>query len=127
MKLPTGASRVVFIFALPAGHYTPDFKDQGLDWHTVPLDVEPRHLAEAIRPLAKSSSVAGINLIMLHKPAAFELCDEVGAAAKFEGVVNTIRTEWLVDDSFDGAGFLDAAREAGVFDPGRGCVVIGAG
>ncbi|MEK9279604.1 MULTISPECIES: shikimate dehydrogenase [unclassified Bradyrhizobium] len=136
MKLPTGASRVVFIFAHPAGHvgapryYTPYFGEQGLDWHMVPMDVTPKDLAETIRALAKSPSTAGFNLTMPHKPAAFELCDEVGPAAKFEGVVNTIRIEAngrLVGESFDGGGFLNAARQAGIFDPNRRCVVIGAG
>jgi len=136
MKLPTGASRVVFIFAHPAGHvgapryYTPYFWEQGLDWHMVPMDVAPKDLAETIRVLAKSPSTAGFNLTMPHKPAAFELCDEVGPAAKFEGVVNTIRIDAkgrLVGESFDGGGFLNAARQAGIFDPNRRCVVIGAG
>jgi shikimate dehydrogenase len=136
MQLPTGASRFIFILAHPAGHvgaprhYTPYFHENGLDWHMVPLDVAPDHLAETIKALAKSSSVPGFNLTMPHKPAAFALCDEVGPAAKFEGVVNTIRIEAngrLVGESFDGGGFLNAAREAGVFDPERRCVVIGAG
>ena len=136
MQLPTGASRIVFILAHPAGHvgaprhYTPYFQGNGLDWHMVPLDVVPEHLAETIRALTKSSSVAGINLTMPHKPAAFALCDEVGPAARFEGVVNTIRIGSggrLVGESFDGGGFLNAAREANVFDPERCCVVIGAG
>lgn len=136
MRLPTGASRFVFIFAHPAGHvgaprhYTPYFQDNGLDWHMVPLDIAPEHLTETIRTLAKSESVAGFNLTMPHKPAAFELCDAVGPAAEFEGVVNTIRIEpggRLVGESFDGGGFLNAAREAGVFDPARRCVMIGAG
>ena len=136
MQLPTGASRFVFIFAHPAGHvgaprhYTPYFHDNGLDWHMVPLDIAPEHLADTIRTLAKSPSVAGFNLTMPHKPAAFELCDAVGPAAQFEGVVNTIRIEpsgRLVGESFDGGGFLNAAREAGVFNPERRCVVIGAG
>ena len=136
MQFPTGASRSIFILAHPAGHvrapqhYTPYFRDNGLDWHMVPLDIAPEHLTETIRVLAKSSSVAGINLTMPHKPAAFALCDAVGPAAKFEGVVNTIRIEAngrLVGESFDGGGFLNAAREAGVFDPARGCTVIGAG
>jgi shikimate dehydrogenase len=136
MWLPTGASRFVFIFAHPAGHvgaprhYTPYFQDAGLDWHMVPLDIAPENLSETIRTLAKSSSVAGFNLTMPHKPAAFELCDAVGPAAEFEGVVNTIRIEGggrLVGESFDGGGFLNAARENGIFDPERRCVVIGAG
>ena len=136
MQLPTGASRFVFIFAHPAGHvgaprhYTPYFHDNGLDWHMVPLDIAPEHLAETIRTLAKSPSVAGFNLTMPHKPAAFELCDAVGPAARFEGVVNTIRIEpggRLVGEFFDGGGFLNAAREADVFDSERRCVVIGAG
>jgi shikimate dehydrogenase len=136
MQLPTGASRVVFIIAHPAQHvsapryYTPYFREAELDWHMVPLDIAPRHLTETIRVLATSESVVGFNLTMPHKPAAFELCDAVGPAASFEGVVNTIRIEAagrLIGESFDGGGFLNAAREAGVFDPERRCVVIGAG
>jgi shikimate dehydrogenase len=136
MKLPTGASKVVFILAHPADHvgaprhYTPYFEAKGLDWHMVPLDVAPEHLADTIRVLALSKSLAGINLTMPHKPAAFALCDEVGPAARFEGVVNTIRIaadRRLIGESFDGGGFLNAAREAGVFDSKRRIVVIGAG
>jgi shikimate dehydrogenase len=136
MQLPTGASKVVFILAHPVDrvgaprHYTPYFQEQGLDWHMVPLDVGPEHLTETIRALARSKSLAGINLTMPHKPAAFALCDAVGPAARFEGVVNTIRVESdgrLIGESFDGGGFLNAAREAGVFDPLRRIVVIGAG
>jgi shikimate dehydrogenase len=136
LQLPTGASRLVFILAHPADHvgaprfYSPYFWDNGLDWHMVPLDVRPEHLAESLRSLSRSPSVAGFNLTMPHKPAAFVLCDAVGPAATFEGVVNTIRIETngrLVGESFDGAGFLDAARAEGVFDPDRRCVVIGAG
>jgi shikimate dehydrogenase len=136
MQLPTGASRLVFILAHPADHvgaprfYSPYFWENGLDWHMVPLDVRPEHLAETLRNLSRSRSVAGFNLTMPHKPAAFALCDAVGPAATFEGVVNTIRVEangGLVGESFDGAGFLDAARAEGVFDPARRCVVIGAG
>jgi shikimate dehydrogenase len=136
MQLPTGASRVVFILAHPAAHvgaprhYTPYFREQGLDWHMVPLDVAPKHLAETMRTLATSASVVGFNLTMPHKPAAFELCDAVSAAAQFEGVVNTIRIEKdgkFAGESSDGGGFLGAAREAGVFDPERRTTVIGAG
>jgi shikimate dehydrogenase len=136
MQLPTGASRLVFILAHPAGHvvapryYSPHFWQSGLDWHMVPLDVAPEHLSETIRTLARTPSVVGFNLTMPHKPAAFQLCDAVGPAAAFEGVVNTIRIEpdgRLVGESLDGAGFLDAAREAGVFDRNRRVVVVGAG
>jgi shikimate dehydrogenase len=136
MQLPTGASRLVFILAHPAGHvgapkyYSPYFWENGLDWHMVPMDVAPRHLTETLRTLARSSSVVGFNLTMPHKPAAFALCDAVGPAATFEGVVNTIRIEAngrFVGDSFDGAGFLNAARAEGVFNPDRRCIVFGAG
>src|ERR1700759_5656645 len=99
MQFPTGATRVVFILAHPATHvsapryYTPHFRQQGLDWHLVPLDVAPMRLTETIRTLAASASVVGFNLTMPHKPAAFGLCDAVTPAARFEGVVNTIRIE----------------------------------
>jgi shikimate dehydrogenase len=136
MQLPTGASRFVFILAHPAAYvgapryYSPYFRDNGLDWHMVPLDVAPAYLAETIRTLARSESVVGFNLTMPHKAAAFELCDAAGPAATFEGVANTIRIEAggrLVGESFDGGGFLNAAREAGIFDSERRCVIIGTG
>jgi shikimate dehydrogenase len=136
MDLPSGASRFVFILAHPAAHvvapryYTPFFHGAGLDWHMVPLDVAPENLSDAIRVLAKSKSVAGFNLTMPHKPVAYALCDAVGPAAEFEGVVNTIRIESngrLIGDSFDGGGFINAAQAEGIFDPNRRCLVIGAG
>jgi shikimate dehydrogenase len=136
MQLPTGASRVVFILAHPAAHvsaplyYTPYFREQGLDWHLVPLVIVPKHLAETIRTLATSASVVCFNLTMPHKPAAFELCDAVSPSASFEGVVNTIRIEKdgrFSGESSDGGGFLGAAREAGIFDPDSRTTVIGAG
>jgi shikimate dehydrogenase len=136
MRIPTGASRFVFILAHPAGHvsapryYSPYFWQSGLDWHMVPLDVAPEYLSDTVRALSRSGNVAGFNLTMPHKPAAFELCDAVGPAAEFEGVINTIRIEAgerLVGESFDGGGFLNAVRAEGVFDPERRCVVIGAG
>jgi shikimate dehydrogenase len=136
MQLPTGASRVVFILAHPSGHvvapkyYSPYFWENGLDWHMVPMDVAPQDFSETVRMLSRSKSVVGFNLTMPHKPAAFAMCDAVGPAATFEGVVNTIRIEpngRFVGDSFDGAGFLNAARAEGVFDPDRRCVVFGAG
>jgi shikimate 5-dehydrogenase len=123
MQLPTGASRFVFIFAHPAGHvsalrhYSPYFREQGLDWHMVPLDVAPEQLAGMLRTLATSESVVGFNLTMPHKPAAFKLCDAVGPAAQFEGVVNTIRIEpggRLVGESFDGGRFLVNATSLGL-------------
>jgi shikimate dehydrogenase len=136
MQLPTDASRLVFILAHPAGHvgaprfYSPYFWDNGFDWHMVPMDVAPKDFAVTVKTLSRSCSVVGFNLTMPHKPAAFALCDAVGPAATFEGVVNTVRIEAdgrLVGKSFDGAGFLNAALPEGVFDPNRRCVVIGAG
>src|ERR1700733_8662715 len=124
MQLPTGASRFIFILAHPAGHvsapryYSPYFRESGLDWHMVPLDIAPEHLAETIRTLAKSRSVAGFTLTMPHKPAAFALCDTAGPAAEFEGVVNTIRVEGEgggVGESLGGRGFLEAAPAGGGF------------
>ena len=136
MNLPTGAARFVFILAHPAAHvvapryYTPFFQEAGLDWHMVPLDVAPENLSDTIRVLATSKSAAGFNLTIPHKPAAYALCDAVGPAAEFEGVVNTIRIEpsgRLIGESFDGGGFLNAARAEGAFDPNRRSFVVGAG
>ena len=97
MRLPTGASRLVFILAHPAGHvvaprhYSPYFWENGLDWHMVPLDVAPADLTETIRMVARSSSVVGFNLTMPHKPAAFAV-----TAEKPGGVVVSDRAHVLV-------------------------------
>ena len=58
VRVPTGASRVIFILAYPAGHvtaprhYSPYFWEQGLDWHMVPLEVAPDDFAETVRRLS---------------------------------------------------------------------------
>jgi len=96
----------------------------------VPLDVAPSDLVETIRVLARSESVAGFNLTMPHNRPRSNSATRSGLPrpSKVWSIPSgsTRAAGWSVT-FFDGGGFLNAAREAGVFDPGRRCVVIGAG
>ncbi len=134
-QVPLGKSKLIGILAHPAAHvrapnlYTPAFWNAGLDWHLIPFDVAPRYLADTIRAFSRMENMLGLNITMPHKAHVYELCTEVGPAAEFEGVVNTVRFEngQLIGDSFDGAGFVGALKASGGFDTERRAVVIGAG
>src|SRR5260370_29405422 len=79
MQLPTGASRFVFIFAHPAGHvgapryYSPYFRERGLDWHMVPLDVAPNNWPTCCALLANSTTASASNSTMRPSPPPLTL------------------------------------------------------
>lgn len=78
---------------------------------------------------AEENGVTGFNATMPHKEDLLPLLDELDGDAKLLGAVNTVcrrRGRW-VGHNTDGAGFLQAMREAGM-DPGsRTALVLGAG
>jgi shikimate dehydrogenase len=61
----------------------------GLDWRYVAFDVNPEHLAEALRG-AKQMKFVGINLTVPHKLMAVEVMDELDESAQRWGAVNTV-------------------------------------
>lgn len=132
----SGRTRLVPILAHPVDHvrapslYNPAFAAAGLDWLQVPMDVKPERLAAVLAELAQMANVHGLNITIPHKSAAYRLCRRIGTEARSTGVVNTLRREndgnWS-GESFDGLGFVNAARAHGVLDPERAVLLVGCG
>lgn len=132
----TGATRIIPVLGFPIGHvraprvYNPAFEAAGLDWCQVPLGVHPDDLAATLAQLARVENIAGVNVTIPHKAAACALCRRLGPEALRTGVVNTLRREpdggWA-GESFDGAGFVEAARHHGMLRPQRPALIVGTG
>jgi shikimate dehydrogenase len=130
----TGQTTVAGIIGDPVAHsrspaiHNAAYAALGLDWTYVAFRVAPGTVGAALAGL-RTLHVAGCNVTMPHKREAAEACDELAVTAAALGVVNTVvvRDGRLVGDSTDGAGFVDAAREAGVALTGVALLVLGAG
>jgi len=103
----------------------------GLDAAYLPLPVAPDDFADAVRALPKLG-LAGANVTVPHKQAAFELADSLDPLAKRLGAVNTL--VFAKDGSIEGRntdvhGFLENLRAGAPdidFAAGH-TVVLGAG
>lgn len=132
----SGATRLVPILAHPVDHvrapalYNPAFAAAGLDWLQVPMGVHPDDLPATLAQLARVTNLQGLNLTIPHKAAAFDMCGLIGLEAQRTGVVNTMRLQpdgqWA-GESFDGIGFVDAARAHGMLRPDRPVLLVGTG
>jgi len=130
----TGQTTVAGIIGDPVAHsrspaiHNAAYAALGLDWVYAPFRVTPGTVGAALDGW-RALHVAGGNVTMPHKREAAEACDELAATAATLGVVNTVvvRDGRLVGDSTDGAGFVDAAREAEVDLAAATVLVVGAG
>lgn len=132
----SGATRLVPILAHPVGHvqapsfYNPAFAAAGLDWCQVPMGVHPDDLGATLAQLARVSNLQGLNLTIPHKPAAHALSPWLGPEARRTGVVNTMRLQpdgaWA-GESYDGIGFVEAARAHGLLRTDRATAIVGTG
>jgi len=80
--------------------------------HVLPDDLEA-FFSEA------KNRLAGFNVTVPHKPAAFRFCDTSSEAARLSGSVNTVRINadgTLSGDTTDGTGFERALRESFGFE-----------
>jgi shikimate dehydrogenase len=105
------------------------FKELGLEARYEALDVLPEALA-LVMVMLRGREVYGANVTIPHKRAVIPYLDEVDAAARRIGAVNTIvnRGGKLTGHNTDAAGFLRALREDGGFEPeGKKVVMLGAG
>lgn len=105
------------------------FRELGLDWRYLTIEVHPEDLADAIRGL-RAFNMRGINLTIPHKVAVMQHLDEIAEDAALIGAVNTVRREGdrLIGENTDGKGFLRALREDAGRDPrGARVVLLGAG
>ena len=132
-----GAARVAGVMGWPVAHSRSPLLHNfwldryGIDGAYVPFAVRPGEVARALRALP-SLGVAGVNVTVPHKEAAFAAVDARDAAARRIGAVNTV----FVDDggalrgsNTDAFGFLEAlrTRSPGWTAAAGPAVVLGAG
>lgn len=105
-------------------------KQHGLEGSYEKIDVAPEALPVFLESMAEAGFVGG-NVTVPHKTAAMDLADEIDAAGRAVGAVNTV---WLEDgrlmatntDVLGFLGSLDAEAPGWDREPGR-VVVLGAG
>lgn len=105
------------------------FKELGLNWRYLTIEVFPEDLADAMRGL-RVFNMRGINLTIPHKVEVLKYLDEVASDAQLMGAVNTVRRDRqrLIGENTDGKGFLRSLVEDAHQDPdGKRVVVLGAG
>ncbi len=103
------------------------FRDLGLDWRYLTLEVPPADLADAVRG-ARAFGFRGFHCTIPHKVAVTRHLDRIGESAAAIGAVNCVVREGneLVGENTDGRGFLRSLERR--LDPrGVSVVVLGAG
>ncbi|MCD6397150.1 MAG: shikimate dehydrogenase [Spirochaetaceae bacterium] len=105
------------------------FKEKGLNWRYLTIEVYPEDLEDAIKGL-KAFNMRGINLTIPHKVEVLKYLDELSESAKIIGAVNTVvnNNKRLFGENTDGKGFLKALVDDGGVDPlDKNAVIFGAG
>jgi shikimate dehydrogenase len=105
------------------------FKELGLNWRYLTIEVYPEDLADAIKGL-RVLNMQGINLTIPHKVEVLKYLDEVAEDAGLMGAVNTVvrQGDKLIGENTDGKGFMRAlVDDAGVKPAGQRIVILGAG
>ena len=104
------------------------FRSTGLNAIYVPFRVESSGLRFAIQGL-KFLGVRGFNVTTPHKTAMLRYLDEVETKAAEIGSINTVRSDEgaLTGFNTDGAGAVNALKEAGVSPRGKSILLFGAG
>ncbi len=130
-----GKTQLVGIIGWPVTHsFSPQmhnvaFADLGLNWLYLPFPVEPAQLATAVSGLTVAG-IRGFNITVPHKQTIIPLLDEIEAAAKAIGAVNTVVVQEngrLHGYNSDWSGFLADLQAQEVTIAGRDCFVLGAG
>lgn len=101
----------------------------GLDAAYTALPTPPGAEADRFEDV-RTGRLAGLNVTIPHKLAAFRAMDRLTPAAQRTGAVNTVIRDGprLLGDNTDPYGFSEALRQFGNFDPADASVVVlGAG
>jgi shikimate dehydrogenase len=131
---PTSATALAGVIGDPVEHslspalHNAALVDLGLDWAYVAFPVRAGRGEAAVAAMA-ALGIRGLSVTMPHKAPAARACQRLTPVAESLGVVNTVSNlgGYLVGDSTDGAGFLDALTDQGWDPTGKGCLVLGAG
>ena len=135
MKAPDYKAELVGVFGHPVSEnptvvvQEAAFKEKGLNWRYLTIEVYPEDLEDAIKGL-KAFNMRGINLTIPHKVAVLNYLDELSESAKIIGAVNTVinKDKRLFGENTDGKGFLKALVDDGNVDPlDKNAVIFGAG
>ena len=103
------------------------FRDKGLEWRYLTIEVAPNELADAVSGI-RAMGFRGINLTIPHKVEVIQHLDRLTEEAALMGAVNCVirKGEELIGENTDGKGFVQSLRE--VTDPvGKRIVMFGAG
>ncbi len=103
------------------------FRDLGLDWRYLTIEVAPAGLPDAVRGM-RAMGFRGANCTLPHKVAVVPLLDDLSAAAQAIGAVNCIvrKGDRLVGENTDGKGFLQSVHDV-MPVKGLKAVMLGAG
>lgn len=103
------------------------YRQLGLDWRYVTLEVDPADLAAAVAG-ARAMGFRGFNCTIPHKVAVLEYLDGLGESAIVMQAVNCVvrRDGQLIGENTDGKGFVEGIKR--LRDPaGKSIVLLGAG
>jgi len=126
--------QTVSIIGYPLGHsaspaiHNAAYEAMSLDARYEAWSVPLEELAGAIERL-RGPGMLGMNVTVPYKQAVMPLLDEIDAAARAIGAVNTIvkREGRLVGHNTDAYGFMRSLREAGCDPAGMDALVLGVG
>lgn len=133
--LPSGNAVVAGVAGWPVAHSRSPrlhghwLKRYGIDGLYAPFAIAPEDFGRAVRGLA-GAGLAGVNVTLPHKEAAFALSDRLDETARRLGAVNTLvfgpdgDIEGRNTDAF---GFAENLRDGGLAGGGGTAVVLGAG
>ncbi len=129
-----GKTRVCGIIGDPIEHtlspimQNAAFRELGLDYVYVPLNVTKANLAGAIEGI-RSLDFAGINVTIPHKVAVIPYLDEVDGLAEHIGAVNTVVNQGGVLKGYntDASGFYHALTANDIKVSKKKIVILGAG
>lgn len=133
-KRISGRTGLMGLIGSPIGHsgspamYNYSFEKLGLDYAYLAFDIKVEEVKQAIEAI-KTLRMRGCNVTMPCKTEALKYMDELSAAARIVGAVNTIVNEdgKLVGHITDGQGFVDNLRDHGVEIKGKKITICGGG
>ncbi|MCI8993548.1 MAG: shikimate dehydrogenase [Eubacterium sp.] len=129
-----GTTQLTALLGHPAAHsisplmHNEAFSILGLDYVYLAFDVPPVRLKAAVEGL-KAIGIKGFNLTMPHKTAIIEYLDELTAASRLCGAVNTVvnHNGRLIGHTTDGTGYMRSVSDAGYQIIGKTMTILGAG